>query len=112
MTRLIRNICGLAVFTTGLFLSSGVLADAREHYDVATAAWGKVLQSYVDSDGRTDFIALSENTADLDIYVEAVAEIGPNSNPDIFDTADKIMTYHINTYNALAMKGVIDANAP
>lgn len=112
MTRLAHNTYGFVALIAGLCLSPLAMADARAQYEAATAAWGKVLETYVDTEGRTDFIALSKDTSDLDQYVETIAELGPNSNPDLFDSAEKIMAYHINTYNALAMKGVIDRDIP
>ncbi|MEP6391630.1 MAG: DUF547 domain-containing protein [Halioglobus sp.] len=112
MPRLIRHVSGLAALISSLAISSASLADAQTQYETANTAWGKVLEEYVDSEGRTNFIALSKNMSDLDEYVETIAELGPNSNPDLFDTDEKIMAYHINTYNALAMKGVIDRGIP
>ncbi|MEP4484226.1 MAG: DUF547 domain-containing protein [Halioglobus sp.] len=116
MPRLIRHLSGLAALIFSLTLSSAshadAQADAQAEYEAANIAWGKVLEEYVDSEGRTDFIGLSENISDLDTYVETVAELGPNTNPDLFDTDEKIMAYHINTYNALAMKGVIERGIP
>ncbi|MEP5321338.1 hypothetical protein, partial [Marinobacter alexandrii] len=72
MPRLIRHLSGLAALIFSLTLSSAshadAQADAQAEYEAANIAWGKVLEEYVDSEGRTDFIGLSENISDLDTY--------------------------------------------
>ena len=74
--------------------------------------WQKVLEQYVDEEGRVDFINLSKNTTELDAFVDAIALVSPANNPELFDTQSKVLAYHANAYNALAMKGVIDRNIP
>jgi len=112
MAPLAQRFRSIAVLVAGIFVSTVALAATEQQYRAATARWSEVLRQYVDSEGRTDFIALSKDTANLDVYIGTIAEMGPNSNPDIFDTAEKVMAYHINTYNALAMKGVIERGIP
>ena len=112
MIGLVRKHMRVVGVIAGLCLSNTALADVAQQYNAATSAWARVLAQYVDSEGRTDFIALSKDTADLDEYVDVIANVGPNSNPDAFDNPDKVMAYHINTYNALAMKGVIERDIP
>lgn len=106
------HIQRLVTFMTALLLSSSVLADTNPQYEQALAAWARVLSAHVDAEGRTDFIGLSADTSDLDLYVATIAELGPQQNPQLFNSADKVMAYHINTYNALAMKGVIERGIP
>lgn len=81
-------------------------------YLAALPNWQVVLNTYVDNEGRVDFIGLSKNTEQLDIFVKAVGQVSPDSTPDLFPRSQDIMAYHLNTYNALAMKGVIDRGIP
>ena len=77
-------------------------------YDV----WARVLQRYVDAQGRVDFAGLAADPADLDRYVAYVARISPASAPALFPDRQAVLAYHLNTYNALAMKRVIDSGIP
>jgi hypothetical protein len=71
-----------------------------------------VLDRFVSGDGRVDFDGLVSDRADLDVYVEFVAEIAPWSHPDLFPTEADRLAYHINSYNALAMSGILDDGVP
>ena len=82
--------------------TQGVAAD----YYAALPAWERVLNQFVDEQGRTDFRALAKDRADLDSVVTAIANDGPQRRPDAFDTPEKVLAYHINAYNAVAMHGV------
>ena len=95
-----------------LCMNGSVLAATSDDYESAVAAWARVLKQYVDAEGRTDFIALAENTAELKHYVDVVAEYGPDSNPADFADRNAVLAYHANTYNALAMYGVIEEGIP
>ena len=85
---------------------------AEPEYEQALQAWGRVLNEFVDEQGRTDFKRLATHREDIDYVVSVIANFGPNSNPEYFDSEDKILAYHINTYNALAMYGVIEEGIP
>ncbi len=87
-------------------------ADSAEKYRLAMKSWADVLKSYVDEQGRVDFYGLAENPTDLEQVIEVIESYGPDSHPQDFTDPNKLMAYHINTYNALAMKGVIDRGVP
>ncbi len=93
-------------------LSQNVLADARSDYATALENWQSVLETYVDDTGRTDFAALATNPMLLESYVEAVSAYGPTTDPETFASREATLAFHINTYNALAMYGVINAGLP
>lgn len=95
-----------------IFLSGANIALADTAYEQAIAAWDKILMEFVDEQGRTDFKALATKREDLDSVASVIANFGPNSNPEYFDSEEKILAYHINTYNVLAMHGVIDEGIP
>ena len=65
------------------------------------AAWSRVLERFVDEEGRVDFAALARERADLDAYVAWVYRSGPRH-----------LAEHINAYNALAMYNVLDSGIP
>lgn len=85
---------------------------AVEEYPVAMEHWASVLEEYVDPHGRIDFRRLRTQSSDLDNYIDFVSRISPDTNPSMFQTPADVIAYHINTYNALAMQGVLDRDIP
>lgn len=77
-----------------------------------TEAWARVLERFVDADGRVDFDALARDRADLDRYVAWVYAVGPANAPQLFPTRAHVVAYHLNAYNALAMYNVIEDGIP
>ena len=71
-----------------------------------------MLRSSVGGLGRVDFNRLGKNPGPLYEYVSYVAKISPETNPEMFPTAQDRLAYHINSYNALAMYGVLSHNFP
>jgi hypothetical protein len=67
-----------------------------------------VLTRFVDEQGRTDFDALAARREDLDELVAYVERVSPATAPDLFSRRADVLAYHLNAYNALAMRGVID----
>ncbi len=67
-----------------------------------------MLARFVDEHGRTDFDALAANRKDLDDFVANVACVSPATSPQLFPRRADVLAYHLNAYNALAMKGVVD----
>lgn len=74
--------------------------------------WTRVLQKYVDDEGRVNFTGVAKDRADLDRFVAWVYDNGPNNQPNLFPTKEAQLAYHINAYNALAMHKVIDRGIP
>ena len=75
-------------------------------------AWARVLTEFVDAQGRVDFAAIARHRGDLDRFVSYVYDIGPNNRPELFPSADHVLAFHINAYNALALHQVIEAGIP
>jgi hypothetical protein len=75
-------------------------------------AWASVLEKYVDAEGRVDFAGVSRDRTDLDRFVAYVYDAGPNNQPQHFGTAEHVLAFHLNAYNALAMHNVIEAGIP
>lgn len=81
---------------------------AQPPYEV----WARVLNQFVDDEGRVNFQAAAKDRADLNQFVAYVYEIGPNNHPELFPTKEHVLAYHINAYNALAMHKVIEEGVP
>jgi hypothetical protein len=92
--------------------SAMALADPRQDYEQALVRWAQVLTQHVDEQGRVDFSAIAAQPAHLESYIEAVADYGPRTAPAQFNDAATVLAYHINTYNAQAMYGVIERGIP
>lgn len=111
------NLRALAVVLAGLLLV-GCAAVPRPVADFDRAgpppeeAWARVLQKFVDTQGRVDFAALAQDRSDLDRFVAYVYDVGPNNQPHRFPTPAHVLAYHLNAYNALAMLNVLEAGIP
>lgn len=99
--RLLLLICAVIVP-----LSSAAGPDAPA--DFSHADWHAVLQRFVDDHGLVDYRALAEERTQLDAYLTAVAEISPQSHPQLFPTREDQLAYFLNAYNALVFQGVLD----
>lgn len=75
-------------------------------------AWDQTLEQYVDPSGYVDFSGLSRNSASLDRYLGWIGYAGPNSSPAAFPSPEHKLAYHINAYNALAMRMVVAKGIP
>lgn len=76
------------------------------------ASWERVLEKFVDTQGRVDFAGLAADRADLDRYVAWVYAVSPASQPSLFPGAGQVLAYHLNAYNALAMYSVLADGIP
>ncbi len=74
----------------------------------AVAAYGRVLERFVDERGRVDFAALARDRHDLDAYVRFVADTPPES----FAPGDERLAHYLDSYNALSMFNVIESGIP
>jgi hypothetical protein len=75
-------------------------------------AWARVLEKYVDAEGRINFAGVAKDRADLDRFVAYIYDVGPNNQPHRFPTPEHVLAFHINAYNALAMHKVIESGIP
>lgn len=96
-----------------LFLSGPPApAPAEDEFAAALMHWSVVLDRFVDDDGRTNFVALAADRADLDRFVAYIGRADPLSRAGEFTGPEAVLAYHINAYNALAMHGVIEEGIP
>lgn len=68
-------------------------------------AWEGVLQRHVDAQGRIDFAAIAADPAPLTAIVDAIGAVGPLGERSA-------LAWHINAYNALAMRGIVLRGIP
>lgn len=85
---------------------------ADNAYHQALGDWQTTLTKFVDGEGRTDFKALANDHQELSNFLAAIADVSPESHPEFFSTQEEVLAYHANTYNALAMWGVIERGIP
>lgn len=98
------TLLGLAVVTL-LLPTSQALNTEHE----AQIAWARILAQHVDSRGRVDFDGLARAPADLEAYVDWLGGHGPRSTPAAYTSPAAVLAYHLNAYNALAMRTVLRA---
>lgn len=72
------------------------------------AAYGRVLQEFVNDKGQVDFAGLASHRADLDHYVAYVSQT-PFAE---FQDPKARLAHYLNAYNALSMFNVIAAGIP
>ena len=109
---LLFAICSLNLFLVGCAsvprpTGNAVLGGAPPY-----ESWARVLDKYVDNEGRIDFAGAAKDRADLDRFVAHIYDNGPNNQPQSFPTPAHVLAFHINAYNALAMHKVIAAGIP
>lgn len=88
------------------------IAQLKQAYRKASQDWEYVLQHYVDEQGRTDFKGLSKDIVPLENVINFISFASPDVTPELFDSPQSVMAYYINSYNALAMYGVIEKGIP
>ena len=105
----------------GLFISLllvGCASVSRPNLSIGAAspvpydAWARVLERYVDDQGRVNFAGVASDRADLDRFVAWIYDNGPNNQPQLFPTPAHVLAFHINAYNALAMHKVVQTGIP
>ncbi len=73
----------------------------------ADRLWAGILKQAVETKGRIDFAALTRDPSHLRTYVAYIGHHAPHNRPDLFPDTDSRLAYYLNSYNALAMYGVV-----
>ena len=102
----------LPVSNVSVAASNDTALQMKQDYQKALEDWAYVLKTYVDDQGRTNFKALSNDMAKLENVVSFIGAVSPSKTPSLFPTPEAVLAYHINSYNALAMYGVIERDIP
>jgi hypothetical protein len=92
----------------GVLIAARPVSAAPATLTEALHSWSSALTRFVDEQGRTNFDALAADRQDLDEFVALVARVSPATSPELFPRRADVLAYHLNAYNALAMRGVID----
>ncbi len=71
--------------------------------------WDALLKRHVNAIGEVDYAALKANRAPLDAYVASLSADSPDSRTVLFPDRAAELAYWLNAYNALTIRGVVDA---
>lgn len=112
-----RFALGLLMPSLGLLGCSTLIAppkslETHANYQQAMATFDSVLKKHVDAQGRVNFAAIAQAPGALESVVRFVAQESPATRPAVYDTPEKVLAYHINAYNALAMYAVVKEGIP
>ena len=80
--------------------------------DPVTTHWARVLERFVDAQGRIDFDGVAGDREHLDSFVAWLAQTSPTAYPGDFDSIESKLAFHINAYNAFALYGVLEKGMP
>lgn len=117
LMRLIRIAVVFLLPSLGLLGCSTLIeppkaTQAPATYPQAMAMFDAVLKKHVDAQGRVNFAAIAQSPGALESVVRFVAQESPATRPAVYDTPEKVLAYHINAYNALAMYAVVKEGIP
>jgi hypothetical protein len=112
-------VCLLSVVPVGCTTFYGppgspaeVVSSPEARMKAAIGAWDKVLVNHVDAQGRVNFVAVAKQPGDLHQFVQFIASVSPETHPDLFADAQRRLAFYLDSYNALAMYGVIQRGIP
>ncbi len=115
-----RRFTSLLIFVFAVFVSGCATtihppfsnSKKKISSSLANNSWEQVLTRFVDSEGRVDFNRLSHHSLPLRRYVRFISQTSPTRHPDEFPTRGAQLAFYINSYNAVAMYGVISSGFP
>jgi hypothetical protein len=105
------------MFALALF-SSGCVTTHRTPDEPAAAGcepqacWSELLKQHVNSKGQVNFDAVRTDRAKLAAYVRFIAAESPWNRPEAYSDPEARLAYYLNSYNALAMWGVLENGMP
>ena len=68
-----------------------------------------VLTSFVDENGLVDYAGLKKDRTNLNVYMDSIRSVSPESHPKRFPSPTEQLAYWINVYNASVLTGITDA---
>lgn len=96
-----RAVFGVALLLLALLLATPARAASFDH-----SPWTRLLERYVDDDGKVAYRDLAANdAATLDAYLTSLAAADPTSWP-----REEQLAFWLNAYNALIVKAVLDGH--
>ena len=100
--------CATKVVSPGFIISN----ENQGEGIYGSRSWKKTLKEYVDDKGRTAFKNLASDHVDLLFYLDYIAKTSPPLNPKRFPGKNHKLAFYINSYNALAMYGILYHKIP
>jgi hypothetical protein len=95
----------LIVIIANICFPLQVLAQPPFHHSTLDT----VLVSYVNDAGLVDYASLQKNRTSLDSYIDSIGSVSPQSHPERFASSAHQLAYWLNAYNAIVLRGIIDA---
>jgi len=92
-----------------LFALTVVAAQAAPAASFDHTAWDVLLKRHVNAIGEVNYAGLKKERQPLDAYVAALAAASPDSRKEQFPDRASELAYWLNAYNALTIRGVVDA---
>ncbi len=89
-----------------IFLQTSVVLPAHAGFDHTQKKWTEILSAHVNDRGRVNYKALLKNRSQFDEYIKDLESV-KKSEINSWNR-DNQLAYWINTYNALAMKIILD----
>ncbi len=117
---MLKHLTHYFVFILLLFLSAcatkvsspDILYSNNNQEFYGLGSWEKVLKKNVDDRGKIAFKKLSADYTDLLFYLDHIAKTSLSFDPENLKDKQKKLAFYINSYNALAMYGVIFYKIP
>lgn len=117
----VRHLFYRFVFLLFVLMALGILQGCSKNIKIPTSSetqkdwtpkqadrlWAAILKQAVDAQGQIDFSGLARNPGRLRAYVAYIGHNAPHNRPDLFSDPDSRLAYYLNSYNALAMYGVV-----
>ncbi|MDA0746532.1 MAG: DUF547 domain-containing protein [bacterium] len=100
--------CLVVVFILGTF-EVPVFASEKGAHRIDYATLDRVLETFVDLEGRVDYAGLKAHPEDLKRFTFGLAHLSPESHPEAFESLDARKAYWLNAYNALVLQGIVEA---
>ncbi|NKB70107.1 MAG: DUF547 domain-containing protein [Candidatus Latescibacteria bacterium] len=101
-----RLILSAAMLIVGTVL---VVGASQDPLPFSHASFDQLLQTYVDAEGRVDYLGLQAASGSLGGYLDSLASVSPTNQPDRFPGPADELAYWINAYNAFVLWGVVQA---
>lgn len=98
------NNCGLTVRPNGQIVeATGDGVSLRLEQD-----WQQLLSNHVTSEGTVDYRAIVEQPDELNTVYSQVAQLSPDSHPELFSSEEQRFSYWLNAYNIAVLRAVVE----
>jgi len=102
------NFADRASWTPSVVVLTCAISSTVVFGDYTSEPFNRVLQRFVDPDGRVDYVAIARDRSDLDVFIATIAETSPDIRPNEFPAEESQLAYWINAYNATVINLVVE----